>query len=275
MKKIFLIILFAIIYIFGAEFKITSFERDRDDRSATNEETKLLDVNGNVCSILKIYTNLKDVSFESNLLEKSILKNEGEYWVYLPKKTKRLKFKKESIMPLTYTFPEKLKESTVYFLKLTAEGLEKKIEDISITIETTPPDANIFIDGVDKGKIKSLKTSVGKHELKIVKDRYHTIQKTIEVSADKTLFEYVLEIDIDCIFVEGGSFQMGSNDGGKFGVGEKPIHSVTVEDFYIGKTEVTQLQYKAVMGNNPSLLYRDNNPETLIRQIKIYCEYRF
>ena len=34
---------------------------------------------------------------------------------------------------------------------------------------------------------------------------------------------------------------------------EKPVHEVCVDDFYIGKYEVTQRQWTAVMGNNPSI----------------------
>jgi formylglycine-generating enzyme required for sulfatase activity len=51
------------------------------------------------------------------------------------------------------------------------------------------------------------------------------------------------------VFVQGGSFKMGSNDGDS---DEKPVHSVTVDDFYIGKYEVTQKEWNDVMGNNPS-----------------------
>lgn len=45
----------------------------------------------------------------------------------------------------------------------------------------------------------------------------------------------------EMIFVEGGSFKMGSNNGYS---DEKPIHNVTVSDYYIGKYEVTVQQYK-------------------------------
>ena len=53
----------------------------------------------------------------------------------------------------------------------------------------------------------------------------------------------------EMIFVEGGTFQMGSSSGEPF---EMPIHIVTLSAFYIGKYEVTQAQWKAVMGSNPS-----------------------
>jgi sulfatase modifying factor 1 len=43
-------------------------------------------------------------------------------------------------------------------------------------------------------------------------------------------------------FVKGGSFQMGSKDGSD---NEKPVHTVTVSDFYIGRFEVTFEEYDA------------------------------
>ena len=39
---------------------------------------------------------------------------------------------------------------------------------------------------------------------------------------------------------------------------EKPAHKVTVDDFYIGETEVTQRLWFAVMGNNPSYFQDDS-----------------
>ncbi len=59
------------------------------------------------------------------------------------------------------------------------------------------------------------------------------------------------------VFVKGGCFRMGDlwDDGvGGDGDGtqEKPVHEVCVDDFYIGKYEVTQREWIAVMGSNPS-----------------------
>jgi formylglycine-generating enzyme required for sulfatase activity len=66
----------------------------------------------------------------------------------------------------------------------------------------------------------------------------------------------------EMIFVQGGTFRMGctteqqsdcEND-------ENPLHSVTVSSFRIGKYEVTQAQWKLIMGSNPSNFKGDNLP---------------
>ena len=59
------------------------------------------------------------------------------------------------------------------------------------------------------------------------------------------------------VYVEGGTFQMGSNSGNN---NEKPVHTVTVSSFFIDKTEVTQAEYRQVMGLNPSFRVCDNCP---------------
>jgi formylglycine-generating enzyme required for sulfatase activity len=51
--------------------------------------------------------------------------------------------------------------------------------------------------------------------------------------------------------VTGGTFTMGDTFGDGFS-NELPTHRVTVGDFYIGKYEVTQGEWQAVMGSNPS-----------------------
>ncbi len=75
------------------------------------------------------------------------------------------------------------------------------------------------------------------------------------------------------IFVQGGSFMMGSNEGES---DEKPVHQVTVSDFYIGKYEVTQKEWVEVMGNNPSNWKGDNLPVECVSWLDAvdYCNKR-
>ncbi len=55
----------------------------------------------------------------------------------------------------------------------------------------------------------------------------------------------------DMVFVPGGCFKMGDIFGGGE-VDERPVHEVCVNDYYIGRYEVSQREWKEVIGNNPS-----------------------
>lgn len=58
----------------------------------------------------------------------------------------------------------------------------------------------------------------------------------------------------EMVLVKGGTFRMGctAEQGGDCYYDESPNHLVTVFDFYIGKYEVTQAQWEAVMGTSIS-----------------------
>lgn len=67
------------------------------------------------------------------------------------------------------------------------------------------------------------------------------------------------------VYVQGGSFMMGSNDSDSYSYGnpymnEEPVHHERVSSFLIDKYEVTQKLWQAVMGNNPSHFKGENLP---------------
>lgn len=64
------------------------------------------------------------------------------------------------------------------------------------------------------------------------------------------------------VYVEGGTFTMGATAEQRsdaYSV-EKPVHQVTLSDYYIGETQVTQALWKAVMGKDPSNWIGDDLP---------------
>lgn len=69
-------------------------------------------------------------------------------------------------------------------------------------------------------------------------------------------------VSFEMVFVEGGSFIMGATfeQGGDAEGDEKPAHQVTLSDYMIGETEVTQELWQSVMGSNPSSFKGDNLP---------------
>jgi formylglycine-generating enzyme required for sulfatase activity len=70
--------------------------------------------------------------------------------------------------------------------------------------------------------------------------------------------EIVLEgLDIDMVLVPGGVFDMGSDSHPD----SKPAHTVTVGPFYLGKYDMTQAQWKALMSTNPSFYQGEKFPQ--------------
>lgn len=64
-------------------------------------------------------------------------------------------------------------------------------------------------------------------------------------------------LGMEFVLIPAGEFQMGSTDIGAY-EDEKPVYTVRLtKPFYLGKYEVTQVQWEAVMGNNPSRFKSD------------------
>jgi len=68
-------------------------------------------------------------------------------------------------------------------------------------------------------------------------------------------------VTLEMVSLPAGQFLMGSPDYES----EKPPHQVKVNSFAIGKYPVTQAQYQAVMGTNPS--HFKNNPQNPVEQV--------
>lgn len=91
-------------------------------------------------------------------------------------------------------------------------------------------------------------------KLTTYQNSYNTTKKTSAKQNSPRESNFTMTINgvsYKMVFVEGSSFYMGSNDYESEG-DERPIHKVTLSDYYIGATEVTQELWKAVMGSNPS-----------------------
>ncbi len=69
----------------------------------------------------------------------------------------------------------------------------------------------------------------------------------------------------EMVFVEGGAFRMGSNDGPK---NEKPIHRVVLDDFYIGKYAVTVAQFAAFIKDDHYVTTAERDGSSYVYNIK-------
>ena len=160
----------------------------------------------------------------------------------------------------------------------------------NLSVNYKPFGADVYIDGKKIGQSPRVFNGimVGSHKVEIKKDGYSTDSKTVNIlegqtatlagmlttntsssvasgtsSSGNTITIPVKNgISIEMVRVEAGTFIMGATPEMKEPWDdEKPAHQVTLtNDYYIGKYEVTQALWKAVMGYNPSAFKGDNLP---------------
>lgn len=79
-----------------------------------------------------------------------------------------------------------------------------------------------------------------------------------------TIFLQSIE-NIDMVYVKSGTFYMGSDIDEKYRKKDEELHFVIIKkDFYIDRYEITQEQFKKIMGFNPSIVKGGNFPVTNI-----------
>ena len=147
----------------------------------------------------------------------------------------------------------------------------------NLSVNYKPFGADVFIDGKKVGQSPRVFNGilVGSHKVEIKKDGYGTDSKTVSIlegqtaslsgvltNVDNISIPVKYGISIDMVRVEAGTFTMGATPKIKEPLyDEQPTHRVTLtNDYYIGKYEVTQALWQAVMGDDPSYFKGDNLP---------------
>lgn len=81
-----------------------------------------------------------------------------------------------------------------------------------------------------------------------------------------------IEATDDFVLINGGTFQMGSPENEPERDADERLHEVSVDSFYLAKTELTQQEYQAVTGSNPSEFQGAGNP---VENVTWYDAIRF
>ena len=147
----------------------------------------------------------------------------------------------------------------------------------SVTLQTDREGDILYVDGKRMGvSPQRLELSYGIHTIRAERGEQHTEE---ELEVTETGGETVVTLGFgllsqihwsssvtpkqkeilsrlvgNMVKVDGGRFRMGatSEQGNDADNNEKPVHEVTLSDYYMGKYEVRQSEWEAVMGSNPS-----------------------
>ena len=132
-----------------------------------------------------------------------------------------------------------------------------------VTFSCNVPSATLYIDGNSYGTANGTRfLKAGSHTARLNADGYEPLSQSIQVNSsnfvlkkkENQLSPVIQNLLNNMVRVEGGTFTMGatSEQGSDADSDEKPTHQVTLSSFSIGKYEVTQEEWQAVMGDNPS-----------------------
>ena len=293
---------------FSQELTVKSFKVSQGDILARTAATCRYDTNDKYCALIKVGIALDGVEFECSGGVRDVVKNTGEYWVYLPQNNSKLRILHKDFTPLEINFYDygigKAQSGVTYVLTLSKPITAAVQQKQTLTIKYIPSSATVLVDNKmvrgNNGVVR-ITLPVGQHSYIVASDGYESEEGTIKLKASApsnlqiqlskeaiaavpTVNEIAQQapsssssvslggntisipvkngITIDMVKVEAGTFMMGAtSEMQKPYDDEKPVHQVTLtNDYYMGKYEVTQALWQAVMGSNPSKFKSRNLP---------------
>ena len=223
------------------EFYVKSLSADTRDLTARKSPRQ--DLNGRPCALLKVMAmddivscggvNIGDISTEG------LVK-----LVYVPVVARSVKLNFKYHYPIEIVFADygiaRLEGQVVYNLMLTAQKSGSVVQDAGHTNvvgnQAATPAATQQASSVNMQQVQA--GNVASNGL----------------SLDGITNPILANLVRNMVRVDGGTFRMGatSEQGSDAQDDEKPVHQVTLSGYYIGKYEVTQEEWQAVMGSNPS-----------------------
>ena len=288
MKRLIAFILqtFCVIVMQAQNLAVQSFRMDETDLTANTAGTTVIDQNGNKCALIKVETTLKGFTFDAGTL--GVVKTEnhvGEVWVYVPEGVKRLSIFHEDYMPIRdYDLGMMLRRARTYVLRLSAsqqQAAEEAPTSQFVIFQVSPANATIELNGeilpVHNGSATKM-MPFGSYDYRVQAPDYmpqagkvvvddpkqpHVVSALLKREGEDRLVT-VGSVTFTMIPVKGGTFQMGATkeQTGEARKDEKPVHTVTLDNFQIGETEVSQALWREVMGSNPSTYKGNDLPVT-------------
>ena len=288
MKRLIAFILqtFCVIVMQAQNLAVQSFRMDETDLTANTAGTTVIDQNGNKCALIKVETTLRGFTFDAGTL--GVVKTEnhvGEVWLYVPEGVKRLSIFHEDYMPSRdYDLGMMLRRARTYVLRLSAsqqQAAEEAPTSQFVIFQVSPANATIELNGetlpVHNGSATKM-MPFGSYDYRVQAPDYmpqagkvvvddpkqpHVVSALLKREGEDRLVT-VGSVTFTMIPVKGGTFQMGATkeQTGEARKDEKPVHTVTLDNFQIGETEVSQALWREVMGSNPSTYKGNDLPVT-------------
>lgn len=134
-----------------SKISVASFNRLETDITARVTAPKK-DQNGEVCALIRIVTNVKDLMFEPDALGITARENRtGEIWLYVPRGARRISILHDELGILrNYFYPDIIEQGTVYEMVLnTGDAQDRPVVEDNMqffVLRPDPANANVYVD---------------------------------------------------------------------------------------------------------------------------------
>ena len=190
----------------------------------------------------------RSISLEKEKMEWRILDADNrELSVLDLEKTLVFKLKNSGNMAVAWEIPDVSEAWIAGFSKQSGELAPGALESIELMINWDE-----LSDGENEAKVV-VTSPIG--------DKQFSVRAEMHFAVGPDYVETAFGMELPMVAVQGGGFMMGatSEQGRDYDSDERPVHQVMLDGFYIGRFEVTQAQWNAVMGTNPSYFKGDDN----------------
>lgn len=251
---------------------VLSFEPSPLEIIGSGEQRK--DFNGDFCALIKVQV-FDDIDHVEGNIIGNIINKGVEKWIYMTRGTKFFRIYLKNYLPITLSCSDYhidgLESKRVYVLRLSDSKAGKQQIVIAANQDTKE---------AVKSPINTEPTKTSETEIETVKQekKQEIPQARVADTTEDILFtlnNQKFNLDFKMIYVEGGTFSMGCNNQQEISsTDEFPAHSVTLDSYYIGETEVTQELWEAITNKNPSLFVKFGSKDWPVEQVSWNdCQY--
>ena len=188
----FLFTFFSILFCFtlhAQELTVKSFSESKSDLSARTYPR--MDNNDKPCALVKVQLASAGAVVEGSVIGKVEYKT-SEYWVYMPRGSKRLTVKLEGYLPLPVEF-NALESSTTYVLTISGvvnnggQTQEVRTRTGWIILDSEPQGASVYINNeyVGNTPLDNYKQAYGTYSYRLEMPNYHNLDGTLELNASR------------------------------------------------------------------------------------------
>ncbi|MDP8232565.1 MAG: PEGA domain-containing protein, partial [Candidatus Zophobacter franzmannii] len=190
------ILLIFISSIFASEFMITSKIKENPTHlglQLLDDEYKY-DNNGELCALLIVRCGVDGINFYNSVSKVAQIKDEGKYLVTMKKGARYIELRKDGFGSYKENFGLVMKSGSVY--EMSVDEKFKQVSQVPIMITCNQNGAEVFVDGVSKGKTSNkmltTKLELGKHTIRIEKDGFASKELSGNITENNYTFDFQL-----------------------------------------------------------------------------------